>query len=168
METEMLQYREKCVRGTADFPLSHYRYVRKEKLITPHWHPEIEILYMVSGQMTVSISEKQYILNPGDIFFVNPEELHAIDARECGADYHVAVFFPALFQFRGKHFLEQDVIEPLIEGTLRFPRCISKEDVDYDAIQTIVHRMFTEHGNSKALFYADLTVLFCELLERVL
>ena len=168
MENEMLQYMEKCVRGTVDFPLSQYRYVRKERLITPHWHPEIEILYMVSGEMDVNIAEEKHLLKAGDVFFVNPGELHAMDARKQGAEYYVTVFFPALFQLPQEHFLMQEFITPLVNGRLRFPRRIVKGDPGYEFAQPVVHQMFCKHSESKALIYADLTILFMELLDKSL
>ena len=76
------------------------------------------------------------------------------------------MFFPSLFQFQEKHFLEQDLIKPLIEGTLQFPRIVKKEQKEYSKICNTVHRMFEKDETSKARIYADLTVLFSELMEQ--
>lgn len=168
VRNEMLQYMEKCVRGTADFPLSQYRYVRRERLITPHWHPEIEILYMVKGKMTIQVAENTYVLKEGDVLFVNPGELHAMDAREYGAEYYVTVFFPSLFQLPQEHFFMKEFMTPLVEGEIRFPRCVVKGDLEYESIKTVIHRMFCEHSESKALIFLDLLILFTELKEKAL
>ena len=165
MQEMRLQYREKCVRGTEDFPFSSYRFIRKERVVELHWHPEVEILYVVNGQMMVNVSEEQYILNSGDIFFINPEELHGMSAVEKEVEYYVMVFFPSLFQFQGKHFLEQDFTMPLINGTMRFPRMICQGQEHYDLIQPIVHRIFYEDSDSKAMIFADLASLFGRLLK---
>lgn len=168
MEETRLQYREKTVRGTEDFPFSSYRFVRKERVVALHWHPEVEILYVVNGQMKVNVSEEQYILNPGDIFFINPEELHGMSAFEREVEYYVMVFYPSLFQFQGKHFLEQDLIMPLVNGRMRLPRVLQRGHKTYAHIQPTVHRIFYDDADSKTMIYADLTRLFCVLLEESL
>lgn len=159
-------YREVSVRGTEDFPLSLYHYIRKNKVITSHWHPEIEILYVIGGEMQCYVSEENFLLKTGDICFINPGEIHGLDPREKGAEYYVAVFFPDLFQFKGKHFLEQEFTTPLTEGELYFPRVIGEGHREYPRIQSIVSHMFEQKESSKAMIYADLTMLFCEMLER--
>lgn len=168
MEKRSLQYREKTVRGTEDFPFSSYRFVRKERVVALHWHPEVEILYIIDGQMKVNVAEEQYILNSGDIFFINPKELHGMSAVEREVEYYVMVFYPSLFQYQGKHFLEQDLIMPLVNGSVRFPRLLQPEHEKYDYIQPMVHRIFYEDAEARTMIYADLTRLFCVLLQEKL
>ena len=162
----MLQYRENRIRGTEDFPLSYYKFNTKNKMIEPHWHPEIEILYITEGEMTVNVSNEKCTLCAGDILFVNPQELHSLLVSECQVEYYAAVFFPSLFQFKGNHFLEQEFTLPVINGGLQFPRMICPDTQNYHLIHPIIHRMFCEDIQSKALVYADLTMLFCILLEH--
>ena len=45
---------------------------------TAHIHAEIEILYIVSGSWRVSVSDKHYVAESGDIIIVNPFEVHAL------------------------------------------------------------------------------------------
>lgn len=165
---KMWQYRESRIRGTEDFPLSYYKFNTRNKMIEPHWHPEIEILYITEGEMTVNISDEKYLVCAGDILFVNPQELHSIRVCECLVTYYAAVFFPSLFQFKGNHFLEQEFTLPVINGRLRFPRVIRSDNPYYDSIHSTIHRMFCEDIRSKALVFADLTMLFCTLIERTL
>lgn len=41
-----------------------------------HWHEEIEILYFVKGNGSVSCNLKKHTVNQGDIVFFNGKELH--------------------------------------------------------------------------------------------
>lgn len=159
-------YREVLTRGTDDFPLSTYFCARKERIITPHWHPEIEILYMINGQMMAYISQEKILLKKGDICFVNPGELHSLDAREHGAEYYATVFFPSLFQYKEKHFLEETFTKPLTQGTLTFPRLIRPDDENYENIASRIQHMTMQKATSKTTIYADLTLLFCEMIEH--
>lgn len=164
----MKQYREKQKRGTENFPFAYYKERLINHMIKLHWHPEIELLYGISGELAVNVSEEKYILKQGDILFINPEELHSYTPHTPQADYHAAVFDASLFQFKGGHFFEQNFTEPIINGTLRFPRMIHCTHEKYDTIQPIVHRLFNEDIDSRTLVFADLTLLFCSLLEHSL
>lgn len=168
MEATLSQYREKKVRGTADFPLSRYRFVRKNRQVALHWHPEIEILYVADGEMSVQIAEENYILKTGDIFFVNPEELHAMTMFEEVVDYHVIVFETSMFQYQRNLFLEQDFTMPLLNGAIALPRSLREGQKGYEKIAPIIRRIFFDDAESKVMTYADVVMLFCCLLEEEL
>ena len=168
MDTSMQQYREKKIRGTYDFPLSRYRFIRKNRQVALHWHPEIEIIYVAEGEMSVQVTGEDYVLNSGDIFFINPEELHAMTMFEEIVDYHVIVFESSMFQYQRNLFLEQEMIMPLVNGSICLPRRLKKGQKGYERIAPIIRRIFFDDAESKAMTYADLTVLFCSLLEESL
>ena len=165
MATSMQQYREQKIRGTSEFPLSRYRFIRKNRQVALHWHPEVEILYVADGEMSVQVAGEDYVLQNGDIFFINPEELHAMTMYETVVDYHVIVFETSMFQYQRNIFLEQDVISPLMNGSVLLPRSLKKGDTGYEKIVSIIRKIFFDDAESKAMTYADLTMLFCSLLE---
>ena len=137
-------------------------------MIRLHWHPEIELLYGIKGELAVTVAEEQHILKAGEILFINPEELHSYKSHSPSVIYHAAVFSTSLFQFRETHIFEETYTTPVINGALKFPRMINKEHPKYDIVCPIVHRLFNEDIESKALIYADLTMLFCTLMEHSL
>ena len=42
----------------------------------PHWHEEIEIIYMLDGNMQVGLNNETYILGPRDIFLIGRGNVH--------------------------------------------------------------------------------------------
>ena len=51
-----------------------------------HWHPEIELTYIVDGQIEYNINEKSYILKKGDGVFCNSNTMHSgrmIENKDC-------------------------------------------------------------------------------------
>lgn len=164
----MKRYLENQKRGTEDFPFAYYKEKYSNYMIKLHWHPEIELLYGISGELTVNVSEEKYILRKGDILFISPEELHTYSPNQKLVEYHAAVFAPSLFQFKEQHFFEQHFTDPLVDGEMKFPRLISKEHPKYDVVAPIVDKLFNQDIQSKAMVFADLTVLFCTLLEHSL
>ncbi|RKP53077.1 AraC family transcriptional regulator [Cohnella endophytica] len=41
-----------------------------------HWHQEIEIVYVLHGEMQIGINQSLYSLSPGDLLFIGSCELH--------------------------------------------------------------------------------------------
>lgn len=165
MGTSVKQYHENKRRGIETFPLSYYKEKYSNHMIKLHWHSEIELLYGISGELAVSVSDEKYILREGDIFFINPEELHTYSPISEEVQYHAAVFHPSIFQFHENHFFQQDFTEPLLSGELHFPRMIRVDDEVYHVVQTVVHRLFNEDIRIKELAFADLVMLFGLLLK---
>ena len=162
----MDSYLEIKQRGTENFPFAYYQQRYLNHTIHLHFHPEIEILYGISGELAVTVSEEKYILRQGDILFINPEELHSYASYSEEVQYHAAVFETALFQFREQHFFEQEFTTPIANRVLKLPRMILREHEKYALISPIVDRMFNKHIHSKRMVFADLTLLFCTLLEN--
>lgn len=71
-----------------------------------------------------------------------------------------------MFQFKEQHFFEQHFANPLVGGEMKFPRLISKDHPKYGVIALIVHKLFSEYIRSKVMVFADLTLLFCTMLEH--
>lgn len=42
----------------------------------PHWHHEIELVYMIDGHMQVGLNNKTYLLEPKDIFIIGRRNVH--------------------------------------------------------------------------------------------
>lgn len=164
----MQQYYENKKRGTESFPFAYYRENYTNHVIKLHWHPEIELLYGIGGEVTVTLPEKKYILTSGDILFINPRELHSYTPLTTPVEYHAAVFNISLFQFDNTHFFEQNFTSLIKNGSLRFPRMLTPGHPKYDIICPIVDDLFNKHIRSRALTFADLTMLFCTLLENSL
>jgi len=61
------------------FPHSSY-YVEPDKFpgknIPWHWHEDLEIMYVVQGEMELKTANKTYILSPGNSAFINTNILH--------------------------------------------------------------------------------------------
>lgn len=161
-----MKYLENRKRGTEEFPFAYYKQRYSNGMVQLHWHPEIEIIYGISGELAVTVSQEKYILREGDVLFINPEELHSYASYSEAVEYHAAVFDISLFQFREHHFFVQDFTMPIVNGVLGFPRVIDREHCSYVLISSIVDRIFNEHINSKAMIFADLTLLFCTLMEN--
>lgn len=75
--------------------------------IPVHWHPEIEILYVIRGPLKVIIEGEEYTGTQGDVFCVSPGELHFMDPATTDIDYYALLFPLELLAFQ----LEDDTLD---------------------------------------------------------
>ena len=73
-----LELKENKPHGTKEYPYTQYHLYRFTHAfqIPVHWHDELEIIYVKSGFLTVSISGENYIGTHGDAYVVSPGNLH--------------------------------------------------------------------------------------------
>ena len=88
------ELKENKPHGTKDDPFSTYHIKNEGRSlqIPAHWHDELEIIYVKSGFLTVSISGENYIGTPGDAFVVSPGNLHFMGSQTGTVDYFTFLF----------------------------------------------------------------------------
>ena len=79
MQRTRTQYKEQTERGGYLYPLETYRFhfnlENKNKpqiCVSYHWHPELEILMIERGELTVTIEDREYTGKTGDLFSSTP------------------------------------------------------------------------------------------------
>lgn len=87
-----LDYQELKIRGTFNFPIEfqHVDKYHPRYNMPLHWHIETEIIRVLSGSMQIHLDEDTYIINPGEIVFVQDGVLHGGKAFDC--EYECIVF----------------------------------------------------------------------------
>ena len=115
-----LELKENKPHGTKDDPFStyHIKNAGRSFQIPVHWHDELEIIYVKSGFLTVSISGESYIGKPGDAFVVSPGNLHLMGSDTGAVDYYTFLFPLKNLSFRADDLLEDKLLEPLNSGHL--------------------------------------------------
>ena len=63
----------------------------------PHWHPDIEILFLLKGKLDFIMDGEQFALKPGDIVLVNSKSIHA-DHSDKGCLALILQFHPDVFE----------------------------------------------------------------------
>lgn len=52
-------------------------YEASDYLVANHWHPHLEILYLLKGCLLLTVGEREYPLNPGSLAVINSHEIHS-------------------------------------------------------------------------------------------
>ena len=160
---------EKVRHGTPRFPMACFT-TRPEQpsfQIQLHWHNSMEIMQMEQGTAEVTIGAQTFQAHAGDLFFINPQQLHRILAEDAALVYHTFIFpLHALAFQTGDN--AQAYLEPLIQNTMHFP--VQPVEEDRAWIADLLRRILTA-AEQKAAGYelmvkALLLQLIAELLRR--
>lgn len=118
--------REQKEHGTREFPFQIYSApdAKDSDLVPYHWHPEVEIITVLQGEVEVTIRDEHHIGRRGDVFVVNAGELHEIRG---GLDNLFRAFvFPLDFlQFRRDDSAQAQWLQPLEQQEAHFAAAIS-------------------------------------------
>lgn len=69
---------ETGLHGDAEFPIAVYHADVTKNFVSWHWHEELEFGFVVEGSVLIECGKNKYILNKGDIYFINSNTLHAM------------------------------------------------------------------------------------------
>ena len=80
-----MAYNELKQRGTADFPVEYFYIDRTHPRynMSAHWHSEIEMIRILSGELEIKLNNNEYYARKGDIVFVNSETVHQATPKDC-------------------------------------------------------------------------------------
>lgn len=68
------------------FPLRLTVQKQKKVLVTPHWHEHLEVNLILQGRVRLRLNGKEYAGERGDIFFINSNVVHGVEALEPEAE----------------------------------------------------------------------------------
>lgn len=160
---------EKVRHGTPRFPMACFT-TRPEQpsfQIQLHWHNSMEIMQMEQGTAEVTIGAQTFQAHAGDLFFINPQQLHRILAEDNALVYHTFIFpLHALAFQTGDN--AQAYLEPLIQNTMHFPVQPAEEDRAWiaDLLRRILTAAEQKAAGYELMVKALLLQLIAELLRR--
>ncbi|MHC1693906.1 MAG: AraC family transcriptional regulator [Eubacteriales bacterium] len=166
-----MDYKEKKVHGTQDFPVELYRmdlqHPRYEMVC--HWHMEFELLRVVKGELNISLNERKYSLSQGDIVFISAGMLHSAIPQGTECVYECVVYNMYYF------LTQNDVCNTFVKSTVNYSVLINEyfRD-DRSGLRDIVNSLFDAMESEsygyqltvKGLLYQLLGVIFKEKLYR--
>lgn len=129
------EYEEKEKHGTAQFPVGLHKLeypADTDVMFYVHWHQEFEFLVLTEGKVLFTIEDRKYVMNPGDIVFINSNYLY-MAKNICGG---VCSFYAIDFSY---HVLNEDIhsifskkfIRPILNDKYVFPEFMPvSEDED--------------------------------------
>ncbi len=110
-QREMKQY------GTDDFPFR----IGYENILdyhnhqcSCHWHNVLELLCIFDGTMYCQVNDRSYILNSGDVLFINSNALHFVKAIKAQSCKYCAINFPSELLAREHSIIYKKYVQPIV------------------------------------------------------
>lgn len=137
--------------------------------ILPHWHPEIEMIYVETGRAQIRIGEHTLDVSAGDLVIADTGDLHSCPYSEKGSRLRFLLFDPAVLTFPyhyqnfGSHLLSADQLRDagldgyFMKEVLRLQQELQQQDAYFrEVVQSTVQNLWLQHlrllpaGNSGA------------------
>lgn len=154
------EYLEKKRHGTPDFPIQYYRVKsgHPQYVMAPHWHKEMEIIRVLSGDFRVFLNNEEHRLSAGDILLVNGGTIHRGEPKRC--TYECLVFDLSMLR-RQHNDAAQRFLAPLLNDTAEFAPPEYKGD--RKVIDALFDAMQQEAPGYELLVYSLLFSLLYQL-----
>ena len=168
------ELKENVVHGTKEYPYEQYNIRNRYRTfqIPVHWHDEMEIIAIERGQLEIKIGEDNFIGRAGDIFFVNPRELHLMGPSEIDGLYYTLLFPIEFISFQTRDALETELLSPIRSNKLLFPHQLQGEikEMVYPFLQEIINSNMQKHDIgakeiSLSRHHLRTRILLLEMLE---
>ena len=168
------ELKENVVHGTKEYPYEQYNIRKRYRTfqIPVHWHDEMEIIAIERGQLEIKIGEDNFIGRAGDIFFVNPRELHLMGPSEIDGLYYTLLFPIEFISFQTQDALETELLSPIRSNKLLFPHQLQGgiKEMVYPFLQEIINSNMQKHDIgakeiSLSRHHLRTRILLLEMLE---
>ena len=115
------RFKENRPQGTPLHPLKLYRMqTAAGRIDVPlHWQDTVELLWVQRGQLHLQVEDRQYSGRPGDVFYINPRQLHAMQTAGPESLYLAFVFPLSWLRFALTDEAEQRYLHPLSADAAR-------------------------------------------------
>lgn len=159
--------KEKCQHGSIQVPYSYYDCGIPDYFtsVPLHWHSEMELNYIKSGNGFFKYEDQTISAKPGDIFLIQPNVLHAIMSDEHSSFfYDTIVFHQNMLVGSYDDRCYTDILLPIFSSRRRVLVPVSQETPGYhelhDSVRTIMQCAHKNLATSDLLLKSELLRLF--------
>lgn len=132
----------------------------KEFSISAHWHKEIEIILIKSGEFNLQINSDFYTCKSGDIVIINCEELHYLLAKDnIYSDFTSLVFDVSQLNSSILDSSSVNFITPIINKEFKFPTIVNGTHSSYDILKEILVNIIDVYNHKYYGFELEIKAL---------
>lgn len=145
------EYEEKERHGTAQFPVGLHKLTYPagtDMIFYVHWHQEFEFLVLTKGKVLFTIEDREYIMHPGDIVFINSNYLHTAKNASGGICSFYAVDFSYQVLNEDMHSIfSKKYIRPVLNNKYVFPEFMPVKEDDEKTWHKSIRNYLQEIGS---------------------
>ena len=123
-------------RGTPDLPMAFYTdgaSVAGAHPI-PEYHPEPEIVRILTGHVVIQLSGEPHTFREGDIFIIPSNTVHCYRYVSEDVKFCSLIFSPNAIAMQPTHFFQNAFVQPLADGRLQLPPLLQPGHPAYEAV----------------------------------
>lgn len=164
---------ERIVSG--DVPMQFSAHVQEafgsQTMIRAHIHEYIEIIYALSGNYQISLNNKDYTFETGDMVLINSNEIHNILSLWEGKNQYIVIKFePEMLYTTSQSLFEMKYVMPFILNESTHQKVFKREEIEKTVIPDII-RGINQENTDKRYGYelairANIYNLFLFILRR--
>jgi AraC-like DNA-binding protein len=133
----------------------------------PHWHGEMEIVYVLEGSIEVGLGHELYTLGPRDIFIIGSGQVHHFPLQTQDSKLVFIQFGPAFFDSYSAVMSDRRLTHPLLGRSGRWgPEETELHQLMEKQIQLLVHEYEEKSEGYPIAIKARLYDLFLLLLRH--
>lgn len=130
-----------------------------------HWHPTIEIIFIQKGTYRFEINLEEFLLEEGDLCFLNSGDLHQITGLETKTIHKVFLFDPQILSFSYQDEIQEHLLDPFLQQTIIFPHVIRKSEKLYTFLSSFIQKLVLLSTQKEDNWYFQCKLLLLELLS---
>ena len=171
MEIKMAVFEERAKRNGISLPIQciHMSQTQCKGAIRHHYHDYTELLFGISGCVSVYIGSKHYFLREGDMAIVHTHEPHDVKGTGVESHYTVVKFLPQVLLAGEQTYQEYGYALALMENTQNKQAFFGKEELVGSNIKDLFAHIM-EEWNAQSFGHelslrADVTRIFLHILR---
>lgn len=133
-----------------------------------HWHPEIELTWVMSGKIEYHINEMTYHLKKGDLLFGNSSTLHAgymEDNQEC--TYLSITFHPRFLYGYENSVLHMKYVDFITSNDVWGSLLLTDTNVFYTEIMNYIKNIYMISQNPPEDYELQLHILLLQIWQKL-
>ncbi len=132
------------------------------------WHEQLEILFVLTGKITVECGYRRYVCDAGDIVVVNPCETHSVGYCSGEPSYHCFMIDPRLYDSGRSDLCGIKYLLPMNGRRLKFNNLVRGNEKASGLLRDLVTECSEKPYAYELAVKADILRLLAELFRSEL
>ena len=129
----------------------------------PHWHNDIEIIYVLKGNLECQTNESTFPLNKGDLCFINKNQLHHLYDEGKQASEHISLIVSTSILTQNKEIYDKyisEMIDDISFSHIKFDSSFGNANKIHDLMLDIESLLEKKESAYELEVIADIHMIF--------
>ncbi len=129
-----------------------------------HWHPEIEIEYILEGEMNYQVNQASFHVREGDCVFINQNVLHSgTSHQDTDCKYACILFNPSLIYGFEHSILNTNYVTPVLSNQQFDYALFTNNCPEHLRVKSLLEQLIHLNKNREDCYELQITGILCEL-----